>query len=156
MAVRTTAVPLNKDAARIREQLDRILASKAFRQVDRLQRFLSFIVNEALGGPGDNLKEFLIGVEVFGKEDSFDPRMDPIVRVQARRLRTRLTRYYREEGQNDEILIELPKGGYAPVFQNVEGGEPKHSVVAVLASRNRSEEHTSELQSPCNLVCRLL
>ena len=136
MAVRTTAVPLNQEAARIRDQLNRILASKAFRQVDRLQRFLSFIVNETLAGPGDNLKEFLIGVEVFGKEDSFDPRMDPIVRVQARRLRTRLTRYYREEGQNDEILIELPKGGYAPVFQNVEGGEPKHSVVAVLASRN--------------------
>src|ERR1039457_112539 len=137
MAVRTTASPVSRDAAKIRAQLDLILAMKSFRQVDRLQRFLSFIVNETLAGPGDNLKEFLIGVEVFGKEDSFDPRMDPIVRVQARRLRTRLTRYYREEGQNDEILIELPKGGYAPVFQNVEGGEPKHSVVAVLASRDR-------------------
>ena len=64
--------------------------------------------------PATISKEFLIGVEVFGKEGSFDPRMDPIVRVQARRLRTRLTRYYREEGQTDEILIELPKGGYVP------------------------------------------
>src|ERR1035441_1644146 len=103
MAVRTTAVPLNKDAARIREQLDRILASKAFRQVDRLQRFLSFIVNETLAGPGDNLKEFLIGVEVFGKESSFDPRMDPIVRVQARRPRPPLTRYYRSEEHTSEL-----------------------------------------------------
>ena len=136
MAVRTTASPVSRDAPKIRAQLDRILSSKAFRQVDRLQRFLSFIVNETLSGPGDNLKEFLIGIEVFGKEATFDPRMDPIVRVQARRLRARLTRYYREEGQNDEILIELPKGGYAPLFQNVEGGEPKHSVVSVLASRN--------------------
>jgi serine/threonine-protein kinase len=136
MAVRTTTLPVSIDPEKVRRQLDRTLASKAFRQVDRLQRFLSFIVTETLGGHGDNLKEFLIGVEVFGKESSFDPRMDPIVRVQARRLRARLTRYYREEGRGDEILIELPKGGYAPLFQQVEAGEPKHSVASVLASRN--------------------
>ena len=136
MTVRTTTSPASIDGEKIRQQLERILASKAFRQVDRLQRFLSFIVTETLGGHGDNLKEFLIGIEVFGKESSFDPRMDPIVRVQARRLRARLTRYYREEGRDDEILIELPKGGYAPLFQQVEGGEPKHSVASVLASRN--------------------
>ncbi len=136
MTVRTTTSPASIDTEKIRRQLERILASKAFRQVDRLQRFLGFIVTETLGGHGDNLKEFLIGVEVFGKESSFDPRMDPIVRVQARRLRARLTRYYREEGRGDEILIELPKGGYAPLFQQVEGGEPKHSVASVLASRN--------------------
>src|SRR5579872_2251343 len=136
MTVRTTTSPASIDGEKIRRQLERILASKAFRQVDRLQRFLSFIVTETLGGHGDNLKEFLIGIEVFGKESSFDPRMDPIVRVQARRLRARLTRYYREEGRGDEILIELPKGGYAPLFQQVEGGEPKHSVASVLASRN--------------------
>jgi serine/threonine-protein kinase len=136
MAARTATSLAHIDADKIRKQLDRILASKAFRQVDRLQRFLSFIVSETLGGHGDNLKEFLIGIEVFGKESSFDPRMDPIVRVQARRLRTRLTRYYREEGRGDDILIELPKGGYAPLFQQVEGGEPKHSVASVLASRN--------------------
>src|ERR1039457_2309845 len=111
MAVRTTASPVSRDAAKIRAQLDRILSSKAFRQVDRLQRFLSFIVNETLSGPGDNLKEFLIGIEVFGKEATFDPRMDPIVRVQARRLRARLTRYYREEGQNDEVQSEERRVG---------------------------------------------
>jgi len=136
MAVRTTASPANIDADKIRQQLDRILASKTFRQVDRLQRFLGFIVSETMAGHGDNLKEFLIGIEVFGKEASFDPRMDPIVRVQARRLRARLTRYYKEEGQADEVLIELPKGGYAPLFRHVEGGEPKHSVASILASRN--------------------
>ena len=58
------------------------------------------------------------------------------MRVQARRLRIRLARYYREEGQNDEIEIELPKGGYAPLFQKLEGSEPKHSVASVLSSRN--------------------
>jgi len=74
-------------------QLDRILSSKAFRQADRLKRFLSFTVNETLAGRGEQLKEFVIGVEVFGKGPSFDPRSDPIVRVQARRLRAQLARY---------------------------------------------------------------
>ncbi|PWU09919.1 MAG: hypothetical protein C5B51_05345 [Terriglobia bacterium] len=136
MAVRTSTSAAGMDTEKIRQQLDRVLASKAFRQVDRLQRFLSFVVNETAAGRGDSLKEFLIGIEVFGKESSFDPRMDPIVRVQARRLRSRLARYYREEGRNDEMQIELPKGGYAPLFHPMEGAEPRHSVGAVLASRN--------------------
>src|SRR5882672_8736581 len=75
-------------------QLDRILASKVFRQADRLKRFLRFVVEETVAGRGDRLKEFVVGVEVFGKDDSFDPRNDPIVRVQARRLRAQLARYY--------------------------------------------------------------
>ena len=77
--------------------------SKTFSQVDRLKRFISFIVTETVAGRGGDLKEYVIGVQVFGKEPSFDPRTDPIVRVQARRLRARLVRYYREEGQGDEV-----------------------------------------------------
>src|SRR3984885_6824958 len=100
----------------IRRELKRILVSRSFRQVDRLQRFLSFIVEETLAGRGDRLKEYPVGVDVFGKDQSFDPRMDPIVRVQARRLRIRLTSYYQDEGQSDEVIIELPKGGYTPTF----------------------------------------
>ena len=100
-----------------RQHLDRILGSATFRQVDRLKRFLSFIVLETLQGHGDQLKEYVIGVQVFDKEPSFDPRADPIVRVQARRLRARLARYYREEGGADALVIELPKGGYTPVFK---------------------------------------
>src|SRR5215470_14091401 len=104
----------------IREQLQRILASPTFRQGDRMKRFLSFIVTEALAGRRNKLKEYVIGVQVFGKEESFDPRTDPIVRVQARRLRAKLVRYYREEGRIDEWIVELPKGGYAPVFKRRE------------------------------------
>src|SRR5262245_38357175 len=74
-------------------QLARILDSRAFRQADRLKRFLTFIVEETLAGRGERLKEFVVGVEVFGKPESFDPRNDPIVRVQARRLRSQLARY---------------------------------------------------------------
>jgi serine/threonine-protein kinase len=112
MPIGATAVELNQDAQvsneQIRKQLDRILSSRSFRQVDRLQRFLAFIVEETLSGRGDILKEYPIGVDVFNKDSSFDPRMDPIVRVQARRLRIRLATYYRDEGQSDELLIELP------------------------------------------------
>src|SRR5437867_1029313 len=121
----------------IRQQLDRVLASPTFHQVDRLKRFLSFITLEAAAGRADQLKEYVIGVQVFGKEESFDPRTDPIVRVQARRLRTRLVRYYREEGINDDIVIDLPKGGYAPVFKRPStGATPRRSIGAALVSRN--------------------
>src|SRR5580704_13656366 len=117
-------------------QLDRILSSKAFRQADRLKRFLAFTVNETLAGRGEQLKEFVIGVEVFGKGPSFDPRNDPIVRVQARRLRAQLARYYHEEGHDDETLIELPKGGYTPVFKAFRGNLTKRPTMSALVSRN--------------------
>jgi serine/threonine-protein kinase len=117
-------------------QLDRILSSKSFRQADRLKRFLSFTVNETMAGRGEQLKEFVIGVEVFGKGPSFDPRSDPIVRVQARRLRAQLARYYHEEGHADETLIELPKGGYTPVFKAFRGSIAKRAAPSRLVSRN--------------------
>ena len=120
----------------VREHLELILGSRAFEQADRLKRFLTFVVNETLLGRGDQLKEFLIGIEVFDKESSFDPRTDPIVRVQARRLRSRLEKYYSEEGQRDAVHIELPKGGYAPLFRHVESAAPKPSATAAFVSRN--------------------
>jgi serine/threonine-protein kinase len=120
-----------------RDQLDRLLASETFQQADRLKRFLTFIVQEALAGRGAELKEYVIGVNVFRKETSFDPRTDPIVRVQARRLRAKLFRYYREEGRTDRLMIELPKGGYAPVFKDRETAiSPPRSVSAALITRN--------------------
>ena len=121
----------------VRQQLAHILASKTFSQVDRLKRFVAFIVGETVSGRGGDLKEYVIGVQVFGKEASFDPRTDPIVRVQARRLRTRLARYYLDEGNSDEIVIDLPKGGYAPVFRpRGEAPAAKRSVTAALVGRN--------------------
>src|SRR5262245_23010527 len=120
-----------------RQQLSRILGSKTFSQVERLKRFISFIVGETVGGRGGDLKEYVIGVRVFAKEASFDPRTDPIVRVQARRLRARLARFYRDEGHNDELIVDLPKGGYAPVFRlREEAPAQKRSLTATLASRN--------------------
>jgi serine/threonine-protein kinase len=118
-------------------QLERVLGSTTFRQVDRLKRFLDFIVNETLQGRGDQLKEYVIGVQVFDKDSSFDPRADPIVRVQARRLRARLVRYYREEGGSDAVLIELPKGGYTPVFKNRDAATAsRRGTAPTLAGQN--------------------
>jgi TolB-like protein/Flp pilus assembly protein TadD len=135
--IRATPAPA-KDADKIaKAQLERVLSSVTFRQVDRLKRFLSFTVSEALAGRGDQLKEYVIGVQVFDKDSSFDPRADPIVRVQARRLRARLVRYYREEGGTDALVIELPKGGYTPVFKNREAsGSSRRSLGTTLAGQN--------------------
>ncbi|HXT68640.1 MAG TPA: tetratricopeptide repeat protein [Vicinamibacterales bacterium] len=113
-AVRT--LPATPTEREIRDQIERIASSAAFRPSDRLKHFITFVASQALAGKGDNLKEYAVGVQVFGRESSFDPRTDPVVRVQARRLRARLERYYKEEGQNDQILVDMPKGGYAPVF----------------------------------------
>lgn len=118
-------------------ELVRVLASQTFRQVERLKRFLNFVVTEATSGRGDQLKEYVIGVQVFDKEPSFDPRADPIVRVQARRLRARLVRYYRDEGVEDSLVIEMPKGGYSPVFrQRVQPPEQARSLSATLMAHN--------------------
>jgi serine/threonine-protein kinase len=127
---------LNVDEG-VREQLERILTSTTFQQCDRLKRFLSFIVLEAIAGRRGELKEYVIGVQVFGKESSFDPRTDPIVRVQARRLRAKLVRYYHDEGPADAVIVELPKGGYAPAFKRRDAPVlVKRSIAATLVSRN--------------------
>jgi TolB-like protein/Flp pilus assembly protein TadD len=133
----------------VHEQLARLLASKTFLQVDRLKRFARFIVQEALAGRGADLKEYVIGVQVFEREQSFDPRTDPIVRVQARRLRARLDRYYREEGHADAVVIELPKGGYAPSFRRREGTVPAPaSLGEAMAGRNTIAVHAHDDCSP--------
>ena len=116
------------------EQLTRILASETFQQADRLKRFLTFVVKEALAGRQDDLKEYVIGVRVFRKEETFDPRTDPIVRVQARRLRAKLARYYREEGLTDALIIDLPKGGYAPLFRPRQATVLRRSAGTTFAS----------------------
>src|SRR5271166_1074491 len=78
----------------VRLELRRILASRQFEDADRLVRFLSFVVEETLAGRGGGLKESVIGVEVFGRAPGYDPKVDPIVRVQARRLRAKLEAWY--------------------------------------------------------------
>jgi TolB-like protein len=104
----------------IRSQLARILGSAVFRSSGRLSRFLEFAVEQTLGGHSAELKEYVVGLEVFHRKQSFDPRMDPIVRVEAGRLRLRIKEYYETEGRRDEVVIELPKGAYIPVFRKAD------------------------------------
>jgi serine/threonine-protein kinase len=102
----------------VSEQLGRILASRGFRLSERMQRFLTYCVEAAQRGEAP--KEYAVGTAVFDRKPDFDPRVDPIVRVEARRLRAKLEEYYSDSGANDEIVIELPKGGYIPVLRRRE------------------------------------
>jgi tetratricopeptide (TPR) repeat protein len=108
-----TQVPM--PAASVQEELQRILASSTFLNARRPSQFLRFIVEGTLAGE-DRLKEYLIGVEVFDRPQDYDPKDDPVVRIEAGRLRKKLAEYYAGPGANDSIVIELPKGGYVPVF----------------------------------------
>jgi TolB-like protein len=102
------------DAGAVKAQLERILSSPGFAQAGRVSRFLRLVVEASLGGETESLKEYRIGVEVFDRGKTFDPRVDPIVRVEAARLRAKLAEYYTREGASDPILIGIPKGSYAP------------------------------------------
>jgi len=104
-------------AAEIRAQLELILRSRAFIQSHRIRRFLQFVVEESLLGQPHRLKEYLIGLEVFDRREAFDPRVDSIVRVEARRLRYKLEEYYRSEGREDAVRVVLRKGSYVPIFE---------------------------------------
>lgn len=101
----------------IRAQLDAVLASGEFVKAARLSRFLRFVVEKTLAGEGGEIKEYLLGIEVFDRPPDFDPRLDPIVRVEARRLRARLDEYYATSGRNDALRILFRKGGYEPAFE---------------------------------------
>jgi hypothetical protein len=96
-------------------QLERILRSRLMHGSEILRALLRFIVQSAIDGQ-ENLKEFVIATEVFGRGSDFNPRIDSVVRVQAGRLRSKLLEYYVTEGRDDPVIIELPKGHYAPVF----------------------------------------
>lgn len=100
----------------IQQQLKRLLSSATFSSANRLRRFLQFVVEKALAGESDRLKEYVIGVEVYDRDIEYDPRVDSIVRVEAGRLRTKIREYYASDGQADIVLIRLPKGGYSPEF----------------------------------------
>src|SRR5262249_2177557 len=91
-----------------------------FAHSERLRNFLRFTVESVIDNRGCNLKEYTIGLEVYGKDSSFDPRIDPIVRVDACRLRKKLREYYSKEGLNDALMIRLRTGTYVPEFNPAE------------------------------------
>jgi len=104
------------DPASVRAHLVNILASPGFANADRLRRFLELTVEAHLNGESAKIKEYVIGREVYDRDDNYAPRLDPIVRVEARRLRQRLTEYYAGPGLDEKLRIDFPKGSYAPVI----------------------------------------
>jgi adenylate cyclase len=125
-------------------QLDKILGSSTFVRSKRLGRFLRFTVEQCLEGRQGALKEYLVGVEVFNKMETFDPRIDSIVRVEARRLRSKLEKYYQTEGRDDKIIVQFRKGSYVPQILSreqlntlgvLDGSGPRTSRKSVAVSR---------------------
>src|SRR5689334_20343633 len=107
---------VQSSADAVRTQLSRITASRGFAKSERLTRFLHLVIDETLAGRGDQIKEYLIGTQVYARPEDYDPRTDATVRVEASKLRKRLEAYYESEGCDDDIVISIPKGGYRPDF----------------------------------------
>jgi TolB-like protein len=125
-----------RESGNVSLQLAKILASRFFVNSHRLSRFLRFITEKAGQGSVEQLKEFIIGVEVFDRSPvSYNPATDPIVRVQARRLREKLAEYYRDVGLADPVIVNLPLGGYVPNFKL----RPEPPAPAGMGSQNGSE-----------------
>lgn len=114
----------------VRVVLDRIVNSSVFRSSPQISAFLIFVVEAALDGRADRIKGYTIGVEVLKRNKNFDPQTDPIVRVEATRLRRAIERYYSGPGAGDSVRIKLVRGNYIPVFyyQRAEQREPAHGV----------------------------
>lgn len=109
----------------IRDSLARITASPLFTRAEKQTNFLRYIVEKYLSGDTASIKEYEIGTAVYQRPESYDPREDPIVRVEASRLRARIREYYTTTGKDDPIQIDLPKGGYLPVFLGLPSAEPE-------------------------------
>ena len=128
-----------QDPASVRAQLDLILASPEFLAPERGRRFLQYIVEETLEGRSEQLKAYTIAQAVFGRDASFDAQSDPVVRIEAGRIRRALERYYLVCGRSDPIRITVPKGGYAPHFSSGEDSSDAGEVSALLSRENKRQ-----------------
>lgn len=126
------------NAASVSRHVDRALSSPLFRKAERQSRFLRFVVDAALQSPAAAVKEFEIGMAVYDRTPDYDPRTDPIVRVEAARLRARLREYY-ETSPPDAVRIDIPKGQYIPQFISARG-EPAQLSILVPPFRSLSAD----------------
>ena len=111
----------------VNAQVDRIVQSRNLRLTDPQQRLFRYLVEQSLSAEAGKLKEYTIGLDVFGKPPSYDPREESVVRMHVARLRQKLAEYYHSDGAHDPILIELPKGGFKVLFEPRNGGEIERS-----------------------------
>ena len=108
---------MEPSADEIRAELGRVLASDGFANAERMSKFLGYVVERSLAGEGEQIKEYAIGIDVFGRDASYDPRLDSIVRVEARRLRSKVEEYYAGPGRANDVIIQLRRGSYVPAFE---------------------------------------
>jgi hypothetical protein len=101
----------------IQQQIDRIVHSEQFRSSEVLRRLLTFLSEKAIAGEADNLKEYVVAIDGLGKSSTYDPQHNSAVRIQMGRLRQRLAEYYRSEGKNDLMIVDLPKGRFRLTFE---------------------------------------
>ncbi|WP_158749738.1 hypothetical protein [Acidobacterium sp. S8] len=129
-------VPTEAEKTAVQEQLERLLASSYFSHSKRFPTFLRFVVQHALNGQAEMLKERTLGIEIFGRTPDYDTAADPIVRVTAAEIRKRIAQYYQEPRGEEEIRISLPSGSYVPHFQwpNVRETEVETPPLPVEAS----------------------
>lgn len=148
--VPTTGLPSGVTAEDVEQQLHRILESAAFQRSERLRRFLRYSIKEGLGGKAHRVTEYAIALDVFDKPENFDSRNDPVVRVEAGRLRSKIREYYATAGSNDELFVGIRDRGYLPLIRKrvpersvweAEGPE-QHSApcVAVLTFQDLSTD----------------
>jgi adenylate cyclase len=130
----------------IQDALSRVEGSKLFANSKRLIELLRFVVEAQLRGDTAGLKQTAIGIELYRRDPSYDPKLDGIVRTHARRLRERLVTYYRSEGAHDAVVIELPRGGYVPSFRRREVFAGEETVWAGTADEWTHTETTGELE----------
>ena len=119
------------DGDAVRSQVSKILSSPEFQRSERLSRFLGYVVEEILAGRGGELKEYTIALAVFDRPNSYDPDVDSIVRVEARKLRFRLDQYYETVGCTDPVRIKISKGSYVPTIEWREVGAHRNEPVLV-------------------------
>jgi hypothetical protein len=122
----------------IRRQLDRILQNPDFKGSEKQRDFIAFVVNETLSGRASQIKGYTIAVTVYGRKEAFDPQTDPVVRLEAGRLRRKLEKYYSGAGKDDPVRIDILKGGYVPTFEEVtpRSSKAKTPSIAILPLLN--------------------
>lgn len=142
-------------------EVERILQSDTFRNSEALRRLLRFLADKRLSGEADQLKEYSVGIDGLGKPATYDPRQDSTVRIQAGRLRQKLAEYYRTEGKDDQLVIDLPKGRFKLTGEEVStlapraGGANGYDVVSTTPAVQRRPSRTAVLLSSA-LVLALL
>jgi TolB-like protein len=134
----------NGSAEFVRKQLFRILSSHEFKNSQVVSRFLEFVVEEALAGRANEIKEYTIGVKALGRSADFNPQFDAVVRIHAGRLRRMLREYYNGNASNEPLLIDIPKGSYVPVFKSV-SNEITHTQETVKSTNGVGAEANTRL-----------